>query len=275
MSWAGFRKAINRGGTQVLMRAGYIDTTIDPKYDGYKQTYRALEKEAVKLQKHTKGYLDCMRQINTSQSNIVETLDSLHDDEPSATITEYLQVIHTLSSSFAVFDNAYRESVHQPIVQFNNYFRDINQAMSARNQKKLDYDIIKNKVKRLEDKKEGNSRHMLYKANVNIDDQLRRFEKELSMTQSAYETLNNQLKNELPKLIELRKIYIETSFEAFVKLQMDFCNQNYISLNEIQNVMDKDSRHDYATGKVGDKVDDVLIRMNQLNITCNNAALAL
>lgn len=75
-----------------------------------------------------------------------------------------------------------------------------------------------------------------------------------------YESLNNQLCTELPKLIDLRVPYIDPTFEALVKIQLKFSQESYESLNSLQDYFPPNE------GPVDNKLDAVLQQMRDLAI---------
>lgn len=277
MSWAGFKKAINRTGTQMLMKAGYIETTTDPAYNHQVERFKALEAETFKLQKQARGYLDALRQVSGSQLEIVETVLSFYDTQggvgdssnsatSNATMFDRPQLLdHFLTAVqhlhlflLTDLDDPYRNAVLDPISRFCGYFSDINEAIRKRDHKKITYDHLKAKVKRLSDKSED----------TNIDhDKLVKLHKEYQDSKYNYEKINTQLKTDLPQLMNLRVSYLDPSFEAFVMTQLKYCTEAYSKLNNIQNHISTNSRHNYANGKLDEKIDNVLSRMKQLNIT--------
>lgn len=61
MSWAGFKKNVNRATTQVMMKTGHVERTNDRDYEVEERRYRTMEAAANRLQKEAKGYLDSLR----------------------------------------------------------------------------------------------------------------------------------------------------------------------------------------------------------------------
>ena len=58
---SGFKKAVNRAGTTVMMKTGHVEKTIDRDYEIEERRYRTMESAATRLQKEAKGYLDSLR----------------------------------------------------------------------------------------------------------------------------------------------------------------------------------------------------------------------
>jgi bridging integrator 3 len=77
-----------------------------------------------------------------------------------------------------------------------------------------------------------------------------------------YESLNNQLCSELPKLIDLRVPYIDPTFEALVKVQLKFSQEGYDNLNSLQEYFPNKE----SSGHVDAKIDAVLQQMRDLAI---------
>lgn len=219
-----------------------------------------LETAGSKLLKETKGYLDSLRQVTSSQVNIAEIVANLYEDSKNISQygnvgSYYLQAVQEFDQeTVKQLDGPFRETVLDPINKFSQYFVEIEEAIKKRSHKKQDYEQAKSKVRRLIDKpaKDANK--------------LPRAERELQMAKDIYDDLNNQLKTELPQLVGLRVPYFDPSFEALVKIQLRFCTEGYTRLAQIQNYLDQSSRDEYANGLLDGKIDDLIGQMNSLNI---------
>ena len=90
---SGFKKAVNRAGTQVMMKTGHVEKTVDRDYEIEERRFRTLESAANKLQKEAKGYLDSLRGLSplfelgtnslamtASQTRIAETIDAFYGE---------------------------------------------------------------------------------------------------------------------------------------------------------------------------------------------------
>lgn len=80
MSWAGFKKSVNRTTTQVLMKTGQVEKTNDRDYEVEERRYRTMEAAATRLQKEARGYLDSLRSMTRSQMAIAETIDAFYGE---------------------------------------------------------------------------------------------------------------------------------------------------------------------------------------------------
>ncbi|KAK4983028.1 BAR adaptor protein Hob3 [Elasticomyces elasticus] len=276
MSWAGFKKNVNRATTQVMMKTGHVEKTNDRDYEVEERRYRTMENAANRLQKEAKGYLDSLRAMTASQMRIAETIDAFYGDAGArdGVSRSYKQAVEDLDAeTIKALDGPYRSvikglvkermkeglytgrtTVLEPINRFCAYFPDINECIKKRNHKLLDYDAMRAKVKRLVEKPDKDVT------------KLPRAEKETEMAKAAYEQLNEQLFTELPQLIDLRVPYLDPSFEALVKIQLRFCAEAYSRMAQVQQYLDADTREQYAQGHLDSRVEQVLQEIRDLSI---------
>ncbi len=142
----------------------------------------------------------------------------------------------------------------EPISRFCAYFPDINECIKKRNHKLLDYDSTRARVKKLVEKPDKDPT------------KLPRAERDSELARSAYESLNEQLYNEIPQLIDLRVPYLDPSFEALVKIQLRFCAEAYSRMAQVQQFLDADTREAYAQGVLDQRVEGVLGEIRELSI---------
>ncbi|KAL9105545.1 MAG: hypothetical protein Q9227_009289 [Pyrenula ochraceoflavens] len=255
----GFKKNVNRATTQVMMKTGHVERTNDRDYEVEERRFRTLESAANRLQKEAKGYLDSLRgrAMTASQMRIAETIDAFYGDAGTrdGVSRSYKQAVEDLDAeTIKALDGPYRTAVLEPISRFCAYFPDINECIKKRNNKLLDYDSVRARVKRLVEKPDKDVT------------KLPRAEREAEMAKQAYEQLNEQLFTELPQLIDLRVPYLDPSFEALVKIQLRFCAEAYSRMAQVQQYLDKDTRDQYANGELDGRVEQVLQEIRDLSI---------
>ncbi|KAL6450989.1 hypothetical protein SBY92_001239 [Candida maltosa Xu316] len=266
MSWVGIKKAINRAGTQVMLKTGQIEQTVDKEYEYQEKRYKTMESTSIKLQKNLRSYLESLRILTNSQINIAESLNSFYEDangdeKYKFLVQEYYHTVKQLNdSAIDNLENPYNQTVLNPVARFNSYYTEINEVIKKRNNKLLDYDAMKNKVKKLIE-------HPSSTDVAQYDKKLSSANEELKDLETKYIEVNNQLIEELPKLINLRISYFDPSFESFVKIQLRFFNENYHILNKLQSKLDAQTKQDYMEGKLEDRIDNVLKKMRDLDIT--------
>jgi len=65
MSWGGFKKSINRAGTQLMQKTGQLERSDDSRFKEEENKYRDLEKHSNALLKSSREYLDSIRCTST------------------------------------------------------------------------------------------------------------------------------------------------------------------------------------------------------------------
>lgn len=187
--------------------------------------------------------------MTASQMRIAETIDAFYGDSGArdGVSRSYKQAVEDLDAeTIKALDGPFRTTVLEPIGRFCAYFPDINECIKKRNHKQLDYDSMRAKVRKLVDKPDKDTT------------KLPRAEREAEQTKQAYEQLNEQLYTEIPQLIDLRVPYLDPSFEALVKIQLRFCAEAYSRMAQVQQYLDADTREQYASGQLDERVEECL-----------------
>jgi hypothetical protein len=122
----------------------------------------------------------------------------------------------------------------------------------------LDYDAARTKHRKLIEKPADDAT------------KLPRAEKEYEDAKVIFETLNAQLLEELPQLLDLRIPYLDPSFEAMVRMQARFAEEGYEKMGGVQRYfVDTEGggiRDQYADGQLDAQVENVLQEMRELSI---------
>lgn len=260
MSWSGFKKALNRAGNQVLLKAGHIDESVDIEYEYAEKRFRAMELALTLLHKDLKSYKESLRTLATAQAAVGDALAGFYEGaghekvagQEKATAGNdaeegvghiYRHAAHAVGASLAQLEQPYLQTVLNPLERFNSYYVDVNEAIKKRSHKKLDYDALRAKVARLPE-----------------------LQPQAEAAEEAFATVNEQLKEELPKFVESRTAFLDPLFEAFVKLQLRYFSDAHAQMEEAAARLDAQTRQDYLRGELELRLDGVLGRLKELNI---------
>ena len=195
--------------------------------------------------------------MTASQMRIAETIDAFYGESGNrdGVSRSYKKAVEDLDAeTIKALDGPYRQCVLDPISRFCAYFPDINECVKKRANKLTDYDGLRAKVKKLTEKPDKDP------------NKLPLAEREANEAKNAYESLNTQLLDELPQLIDLRVPYLDPSFEALVKIQLRFCAEAYSRMAQVQQYLDADTRDQYADGVLDQRVEEVLQEIRGLSI---------
>jgi len=260
MSWSGFKKSVNRAGTTLLQKTGQIERTVDREYADEEAKFRTFEKECQALQKDSKAYLDAMKAMSAAQTRIADTLEVFYgaaDNSSDGAMAghAYKRSVDELDQGIGrELDGPFRTTVLEPLGKMNAYFPVINEHISKRNKKLLDYDAARSKQRKLVEKPNDDPTK-LPKAQQEYDD-----------AKEVFDMLNEQLINELPQLLDLRVPYFDPSFEAMIRMQCKFAEEGYEKLSGVQRYFPESVRDDYAAGQLDAQVEGVLQEMKELSI---------
>jgi amphiphysin len=264
MSWAGLVKTVNRAGTTLRQKTGQIDRTIDRELEEEETKYKVFEKETIALQKDAKAYIDAMRAMTAAQSRLADTIDTFYSaadrtSEGAMAGHAYKRSVDDLDASIGrELDAPYRTTILEPVGKMVSYFPIVNDGISKRNKKLLDYDAARAKVRKLIDKPSEDPV------------KLPKAQQEHDQAKEIFDVVNEQITTELPQLLDLRIPYFNPSFEAMVRMQRRFAEEGYEKLGGVQRYFADSVRDDYAAGQLDAQVEAVLNEMRELSI-CGTA----
>jgi len=226
MSWNGFKKKINRVGIMIKQSAGMVGKTEDKVFNTAERRFKIYEKKVTTLCNEAKEYLNTVRALTTQEFKIAEEIDSLYSEtfDMALCAMNFKTATGKINDATRLeFDNNYIKTVLNPVNQLGIHFPTVNQLISKRENKLLDYDECKSKVDKLVEKPS------------NDPTVLTRAEDRLNNAREAYEVINNELIEYLPKPLNNRIPYLEPSFDALILSQLSFAEKSFNTLNELQN----------------------------------------
>ncbi|KAI6131623.1 hypothetical protein EDD16DRAFT_1537625 [Pisolithus croceorrhizus] len=249
---------------QVLQKTGQIERTVDREFADEESKYRAFEKECQALQKDSKSYNDAMRAMTAAQARLAETIESFYGaadrtSDSAMASHAFKNAVQDLDASVQrELEAPYRTTIMEPLGKMNAYFPIVNEHISKRNKKLLDYDAARSKLRKVIEKPSDDPTK-LPKAQQEHDD-----------AKEVFELLNDQLIGELPQLLDLRVPYFDPSFEAMIRMQCKFAEEGYEKLSAVQRYFADNVRDDYAAGQLDAQVEGVLQEMKELSICGGN-----
>ncbi|KAJ6577513.1 hypothetical protein B0H19DRAFT_562296 [Mycena capillaripes] len=260
MSWSGFKKRIDRAGTTLGQKTGRIERTVDREFADEEAKFKTFEKECQALQKDSKSYWDAMRAMTAAQTRIAETLEAFYGagdrtSDGAMAGHAYKRSVEDLDGGVGrELDGPYRTTISEPLGKMCAYFPVVNEHISKRGNKLLDYDSARSKFRKTVDKP------------TEDPTKLPKAEQEHDEAKEVFDLLNNQLVAELPQLMDLRVPYFDPSFEAMIRMQSKFAEEGYEKLSGVQRYFADSIRDDYAAGQLDAQVEGVLQEMRELSI---------
>jgi len=251
---------MNRAGTTLMQKTGQIERTVDREFADEEAKFKTFEKECQALQKDSKGYLDAMKAMTAAQTRLADTIEAFYgsaDQTSDGAMAghAYKRSVDDLDGSMGrELDQPYRTTISEPLGKMNAYFPVVNEHISKRNKKMIDYDAARSKLRKLIDKPSEDPT------------KLPRAQQEHDDAKEVFDMLNDQLISELPQLLDLRVPFFDPSFEAMIRMQCKFAEEGYEKMSGVQRYFSDSVRDDYAAGQLDAQVEGVLQEMRELSI---------
>lgn len=244
---------MNRAGTTLMQKAGQVEKTVDKQFEEEERRFRRFESNLEKLHTETRGYLDSIITLTSSQQRIAEVVEKILGDDGSVknpAVERYRQIAEELDTQVRTeLDHNMRATVLDPIGRVIAHFPLINETIKRRNNKLLDHDSARAKA------------HKLALKPPDDHQKLAKAEAAAQEAQEAYETINSQLITEMPRLVDSRLQLLDPSFEALVKSQLQFSARASESFSSMQPYFPSDAGEGLDL-----QVESVMHKMRDLTI---------
>ncbi|KAG0677611.1 Bridging integrator 3 [Pichia californica] len=170
-------------------------------------------------------------------------------------------------------------TVFQPIKELKEYNEEIHRLIKKRGRKKFDFDVSKNKLEKLQndynilelslrEENSSSSSNAVINSNNQLEkmkEKLDKFKNDDKLISNIYNDINQRLKNEIDEYIALRFSLLDPSFESFMKIQLKlYSDMNDKFKDNIK--VDGSTREDHETGKLDNRLDEILNKMKALDI---------
>ncbi|KAL3482211.1 protein hob1 [Aspergillus californicus] len=229
MSLKGFQKSLVRAPQTFKARFNIGENTKDAIYTDAERRFQELEKETKKLHDESKKYFDAVNgmldhqiEFSKSMTELYKPISGRASDPSTYTIEgnpdgiraceEYESIVQDLKQSLAPELEMIDSRVVSPAEQLLEVIKAIRKVSVKRDHKKLDYDRHNNTLKRLQEKKDKSLKDekALYKAEGDVEQATQEFN-----------SFNDLLKDELPKLFILEAEFIRPLFQSFYYMQLN------------------------------------------------------
>ncbi|KIO07456.1 hypothetical protein M404DRAFT_137041 [Pisolithus tinctorius Marx 270] len=271
----GLTKAIKRTPHFVTSKTGFSKTSSDPEFDDLNRHFAVLEQATEKLLKDTKAFTEAVKALFTSANAFANHFNflfspisgelSLASKHPSATDTinntpdyaKYMDELRTtLSPELELIDSR----VVGPLKEFQGVLKIIRKTITKRDHKLVDYDRFNNSLTKLRDKKEKS---------LSDEKNLFKLEQDYEVATNEYDYINNTLKQDLPRFMQLATHFIDPLFHSFYYMQL---NIYYLFLEKLNTFAE--GRYDVSTvpgsqiqSEYENKRTDAWSQIEDLNIT--------
>ncbi|KAJ3541277.1 hypothetical protein NMY22_g3948 [Coprinellus aureogranulatus] len=214
----------------------------DPEFDDWHRQFQAIETGTEKLLKDTKAFTEAVTTLFTAGAGwathfatIFEPLSGEYDligkhpecGQTIRNVTKYLGHMEELRSLIAPELELIQTRVYAPVKEFQTIVKTIRKSIVKRDHKLVDYDRFNNSLTKLRDKKERS---------LSDEKNLFKLEQDFEIATNEYEYINNALKQDLPRFMQLATHFIDPLFNSFYYMQL---NIYYLILEKMQSFADE------------------------------------
>ncbi|KAJ8593582.1 BAR-domain-containing protein [Rhizopogon salebrosus TDB-379] len=271
----GFTKAIKRTPHLVTSKVGFAKKSSDPEFDDYNRHFVSIEQATEKLLKDTRAFSESVVSLFTSSAGFANHFNfifsplaaeyNLQSKHPSAAATientpPYSTHLDELRSAISPELELIESRIVAPVKEFQGVLKLIRKSITKRDHKLVDYDRFNNSLTKLRDKKEKS---------LSDEKNLFKLEQDFEIATNEYDYINNALKTDLPRFMQLATNFIDPLFHSFYYMQL---NVYYLFLEkmnsfaegryDVTNVPGAQIQADYE-----EKRTDAWSQIEDLNIT--------
>lgn len=211
-------KKTRRAKERLLQNFGKADKTTDELFEVYLLNFNRQQSTALNLQKHVRHYLNCLKELNEASKTLNSCmLDMYENDWPKHETFE--NNIYETNHINDELEEKIRETVLTPLEQYLAQFPEMREKISKRRRKLVDYDSQRHSFETLKHSQNGKQPD---------DAKLSKHRDHLEDARRIYETLNNELHDELPALYDNRLPFIITAFQRLFLSHVTYHGDNLV-----------------------------------------------
>ncbi|KAK4225042.1 BAR domain-containing protein [Podospora fimiseda] len=229
MSFRGFSKGLSRAPQQFKQKFNIGEHTKDAVYIDAERRFQELEAETKALHDESKKYFEAINGMLQHQIEFSKAMTEIYKpisgrmSDPDSLVAqeniegiraceEYESVVRDLQETLAPELEMIESRVIQPANELMDVIKVIRKTALKREHKKLDYDRHRATLKKLQDKKDRSAKDekAMWKA-----------ENDVEQATQEFNYFNDLLKDELPKLFDLEREFIQPLFQSFYYMQLN------------------------------------------------------
>jgi len=248
MSWKGLQKAVSRLPHQILSKKAEV--TMDPDFMELEKQLKEVTRHAERLQADAETYRDGVAAMLNHQASFSDCLSILYqpldaeledgvvrrrNNETSAkaiqAVQDYATIMNYSRDELMPWLDAIDAQIIARILEFREILKSIGKTITKRNHKQIDYDRFRTGLAKLKNKPERT---------ISEEKQMFKLEGQLDIATQDYEYLNGLLKEEIPRILQLKAHVVDPMFQNFYFIQ---CRIYSMLLARLQEVISTNGAH--------------------------------
>ncbi|KAG6857665.1 hypothetical protein H0H87_010234 [Tephrocybe sp. NHM501043] len=218
----------------------------DPEFDEYHRIFTSLESGAEKLLKDIKAFTDAVNALFTTGAGYGTHLAAIltpmggeydligkHPDagQTIRSVPKYEATMEEMRSLVSPELELIESRIVAPLKELQTTLKLIRKTITKREHKLVDYDRFNNSLTKLRDKKEKS---------LSDEKNLFKLEQDFEQATNEYEYINNALKVDLPRFMQLSTQFIDPLFNSFFYMTLNI----YYLILEKMNALADDTKYD-------------------------------
>ncbi|KAM6976796.1 bridging integrator 2a [Aplochiton taeniatus] len=218
------QRQLSRSKEKVLQKLGKNVETKDDRFDICLQNFYDQQSDGNRLYKDLKVYLNAVKEMREASKRLSHSLFDAYEsdwygEEDLGSIVEGEDLLWN-DYEVKLFDQALRT-----MESYMSQFPDVRERILKRSRKLIDYDSSRRHLEALQTAKKRD------------DVKISKAEEEMSTAKRVYESMNNELKEELPVLHDSRIGCYVSVFSSISNLRDIFLKESSTLNKDLQNVM--------------------------------------
>lgn len=225
MSWKGFQKAMSRLPHLVMKKTGGVDETVDEEFNRLEEIFNRNEEGLKRFVENIRKYKSAISNILGHQQGFMEVfieLIQLDEAEGGNKVAEQAsQLLHKQLEMKKQVLTLIEESLDTKVLlSLEEYLKILDKVklrVTKRNHRLLDYDRHRLSLKKLSEAKDKTPAD---------EKKLVKLEQTFEAASHDFNTINDQLKSEMPQLLAYQNALVNPCFNYLFTLQYSFYKLN-------------------------------------------------
>ncbi|XP_072540505.1 bridging integrator 2b isoform X2 [Salminus brasiliensis] len=209
--------------------------TKDEQFEQCSASLNKQQTDGTKLYKDVKAYYNAVKVMHETSKRLSQTLADVYESD-----WQGVEDLSTIMESEDLLWNDYEEKLSDQIIRtmenYTSQFPDVKERVAKRGRKLVDYDSARHHLEALQNAKKKD------------DAKIAKAEEEFNKSQSVFEDINKELREELPVLYQSRIGCYVTVFQNISNLRDVFYKEMSVLNHDLYNVMKKlETQHSTKT----------------------------
>lgn len=217
-----------RAKEKILQNLGKVDKTADDVFDEHLDNFNRQQRAAARLQKEFTNYIRCVRATQAASKALQECVAEVYESGWTGQDLLFMQT-QNLEMLWQDYTHKLADQVLLPLNTYCAQFSETRKKIDKRNRKMVDYDSYRHTLISLESA--GNKKR--------DESKIAKAREDLIQAKRTYDTLNSDLRDELPSLYQSRIPFLVNNLQTMFAVEQQYHADTSKSYSEMETIVDK------------------------------------